>query len=137
MRIAAVTSRFSVRALAGALLGALLAAAPAGAATSGSGLYLAGAGNGHGIGMSQYGAAGYALHGASYEEILRDYYAQTTLGHVSPNRLVTVLLRPKGGAIFSGATAIKGWSVHKLNPAFNYSVERAGRKAAGGCSADI
>ncbi len=78
--------------------------------------------------MSQYGAAGYALHGASYEEILHDYYAQTTLGHISPNRLVTVLLRAKGGAIFSGATAIKGWSVHKLNPAFNYSVERAGAK---------
>ena len=117
-----------MRALAAALAGALLVAAPAGAATSGSGLYLAGAGNGHGIGMSQYGAAGYALHGASYQEILRDYYAQTTLGHISPDRLVTVLLRPRGAAVFSGATAIKGWLVHKLDPAFNYSVERAGAK---------
>jgi stage II sporulation protein D len=128
VRFIAVTRRFSVRALTGGLVGALLIAAPAGAATSGSGLYLAGAGNGHGIGMSQYGAAGYALHGASYQEILRDYYEQTTLGHVSPSRLVTVLLRPNGSAVFSGASAIKGWSVHKLNPVFNYSVERAGTK---------
>ncbi len=128
VRFIAVTRRFSVRALAGGLVSALLVAAPAGAATRGSGLYLAGAGNGHGIGMSQYGAAGYALHGARYQEILRDYYAQTTLGHVSPSRLVTVLLRPNGAAGFSGASAIKGWSVHKLNPVFNYSVERAGAK---------
>ena len=128
MRFIAVTGRFSRLALAAGLVGVLLVAAPAAAATSGSGLYLAGAGDGHGIGMSQYGAAGYALHGASYPQILRDYYAQTTLGHVSPTRLVTVLLRPTGAAVFSGATAIKGWSVHKLDPAFNYSVERAGPK---------
>ncbi len=114
--------------MAGALLGALLVAAPAGAATSGSGLYLTGAGDGHGIGMSQYGAAGYALHGVGYQQILRNYYAQTTLGHVSPKRPVTILLRGRGSALFSGATTITGWSVHKLNPAFNYSVERAGPK---------
>jgi stage II sporulation protein D len=114
--------------MAAVLMGAVLTAAPAGAATSGSGLYLTGAGNGHGIGMSQYGAAGYALHGAGYQQILRDYYAQTTLGHVSPTKPVTVLLRARGSALFSGATAIKGWTKHKLDPAFNYSVERAGQK---------
>ena len=41
---------------------------------------------------------------------------------------MTVLLRGRGSAAFSGATAIKGWTVHKLDPAFNYSVERAGPK---------
>jgi stage II sporulation protein D len=128
VRITAVTGRFLATAAAGVLFGALLVAAPAGAATSGSGLYLTGAGNGHGIGMSQYGAAGYALHGVGYQQILRNYYAQTTLGHVSPNRPVTVLLRAGGSAVFSGATTIKGWSAHKLDPAFNYSVERAGPK---------
>ena len=85
MRTTAVTRRFLVAAVAGVLLGALLVAAPAGAATSGSGLYLTGAGNGHGIGMSQYGAAGYALaRRQDYQDILRDYYTRTTLGHVSP-----------------------------------------------------
>lgn len=104
-----------------ALLGAVVFAAPAGAATSAAGLYLHGAGDGHGVGMSQYGAAGYALHGASYEEILHDYYAGTTLGHVDPHKLVTVLLRSAGSALFSGATAIKDVKL-KLNPVWSYSV---------------
>lgn len=108
-------------AAAGVLLGAVLATAPATAATSSSGLYISGAGSGHGIGMSQYGAAGYALHGVGYQQILRNYYAQTTLGHVSPDRIVTVLLRARGAATFSGANAVRG-SAQKLNPAVNYNV---------------
>ena len=138
MRIKAVTSRCSVLAATGALLGALLGASPSAAAPKASGLYITGAGNGHGVGMSQYGAAGYALHGASYSEILRDYYAGTTLGHVAPDRIVTVLLRSSGSAVFSGATTIKGFP-RKLNPLWNYSVlpvgprlrVRLGRKLVG------
>ncbi len=118
-------------ATAGILLGALLAAAPAGAAgeaaitASGAGLYINGAGFGHGIGMSQYGAAGYALHGYTYPQILQRYYAQTTLGKVNPNRTVTVLLKAQGAAAFSGATRIKGSSV-ELAATTNYSVLVAG-----------
>jgi len=111
----------------GPLLCAVLAAAPAGAATSGAGLYLTGAGSGHGVGMSQYGAAGYALHGVGYQQILRDYYSGTTLGHISPDRTVTVLLRPRGSAVFSGASAIKG-AAKKLNPLSTYSVAAAGTR---------
>ena len=33
-------------------------------------LYISGGGYGHGIGMSQYGAYGYALHGWTYQQIL-------------------------------------------------------------------
>lgn len=127
MRIIAVTSRRFVLAAVSLLLAAVLAAAPAGAATSGAGLYLTGAGSGHGVGMSQYGAAGYALHGVGYQQILRDYYTGTTLGHVSPDRPVTVLLRPSGSAVFSGASAIKGIA-KKLNPLATYSVARAGTR---------
>ncbi len=138
MRIKALTSRCSVLAATGAMLGALLGASPSAAAPKASGLYITGAGNGHGVGMSQYGAAGYALHGASYSEILRDYYAGTTLGHVPPERIVTVLLRSSGSAVFSGATTIKGFP-RKLNPLWNYSVlpvgtrlrVRLGRKLVG------
>jgi stage II sporulation protein D len=108
-------------AVAGVTLAFLMCGAPAGAATSGAGLYLTGAGSGHGVGMSQYGAAGYALHGASYQEILRDYYTGTTLGHVDPTRTVTVLLRAGGSAVFSGATKITG-SKLKLNPLWTYNV---------------
>ena len=36
-------------------------------------------GNGHGVGMSQYGADYMARQGATYEEILAHYYPGTTL----------------------------------------------------------
>ena len=65
--------------------------------------YVRGGGYGHGVGMSQYGAYGYALHGASYQTILGHYYQGTTLGATSPNRIVRVLLK-SGSAAFSGAT---------------------------------
>ncbi len=95
--------------------------------TAGAGLYVSGAGYGHGVGMSQYGAAGYAQHGYSYRQILQRYYAQTTLGSVSPSRRVTVLLRAGGPAAFTGAVKIQG-SRLKLNPAATYDVLAAGAK---------
>jgi SpoIID/LytB domain protein len=39
-----------------------------------------GAGWGHGVGMSQYGAYGRALDGQTHEEILADYYQGATIG---------------------------------------------------------
>src|SRR5205085_1157281 len=42
---------------------------------------------GHGIGLGQWGAYGYALHGLAYDMILAHYYPGTTLG---PARLATV-----------------------------------------------
>ncbi len=109
-----------------------LAAAPAGAATSASGLYVSGAGNGHGVGMSQYGAAGYALHGASYAEILRDYYTGTTLGHVDPQRIVTVQLQSSApAALVSGVTTIPGARTARgarltLDPLWHYRITASG-----------
>jgi stage II sporulation protein D len=77
-----------------------------------------GAGNGHGIGMSQYGAYGYALHGADYQSILGHYYQGTLLGSTDPNQLVRVLIAT-GQAQFSGATSAGS---HKLAPSLTYSV---------------
>jgi len=51
-------------------------AAPAG---SGALLVFTGHGWGHGVGMSQYGAYGYAQHGWTYQQILAHYYPGTTL----------------------------------------------------------
>ncbi|MDQ3992252.1 MAG: SpoIID/LytB domain-containing protein [Actinomycetota bacterium] len=66
-------------------------AAPAGAGT----LFLIdGRGWGHGIGMSQYGARGYAESGWSYTRILAHYYRGTELG-VVPGRQVRVLVAEK------------------------------------------
>jgi stage II sporulation protein D len=61
-----------------AAIGLAAVAAPnrAAAAT----LVISGAGDGHGVGMSQDGALGYAEHGWSYRAILAHYYQHTTIG---------------------------------------------------------
>jgi stage II sporulation protein D len=52
---------------------------------------VSGHGWGHGMGLSQWGAYGYALHGLDYERILAHYYPGTTLGSAPP-RAVRVLV---------------------------------------------
>ena len=47
-----------------------------------TGVALYGGGNGHGVGMSQYGAKGMAEDGKTAEEILEHYYAGTTVQQV-------------------------------------------------------
>src|SRR5919198_1684834 len=54
-------------------------------------IFVTGHGWGHGIGMAQYGAYGYALHGWTYDRIVPHYYTGTTLGR-APLRKVRVLL---------------------------------------------
>ena len=55
---------------------------------------LDGRGWGHGVGMSQWGAEGYARHGFSYRQILAHYYPHTHVGIADP-RDVRVLLVEK------------------------------------------
>ncbi len=50
-------------------------------------LALSGHGWGHGLGLSQWGAYGYAQHGWTYQQILAHYYTGTTLG---PAKVSTV-----------------------------------------------
>jgi stage II sporulation protein D len=52
---------------------------------------VSGHGWGHGVGLSQYGALGFAQHGSTYAKILAYYYRGTTLG-AAPARRVRVLL---------------------------------------------
>ena len=52
---------------------------------------VSGRGWGHGVGMSQYGALGFALRGVGYARILGHYYRGTTLGP-APVRRVRVLV---------------------------------------------
>ena len=61
---------------------ALLAAVPVTASAAVRHVFR-GAGFGHGIGMSQYGAYGYALEGAEYQGILTHYYQGTELSTAS------------------------------------------------------
>src|SRR3954465_15555031 len=68
---------------------------PASAHAAKSSFVIRGAGFGHGIGLSQYGADGSALHGFSYRDIVGHYYAGTSLATVSPAPTVRVLLESK------------------------------------------
>jgi len=111
------------------LISFLAALATPGLARAAAVFQISGAGDGHGIGLSQYGAYGYALHGASYQEILAHYYQGTGLGHVNPEQIVRVLLST-GQASFSGATraAAPGAAARSLSATSTYSV----RVLAGG-----
>jgi stage II sporulation protein D len=61
-----------------------------------SDLVITGAGDGHGVGMSQEGALGYAEHGLSYQAILAHYYTGTAIGSAPAGAEVRVLI---GGAV--------------------------------------
>ncbi len=88
-----------------------------------------GAGFGHGIGMSQYGAYGMAQKGWSYDRILRHYYKGTKLGQ-APSRPVRVLLqasdpyvRFRGATTGPGGMSLAPGKTHVVRPA-------AGRRLA-------
>src|SRR3954449_2405629 len=53
--------------------------------------FVTGHGWGHGLGMSQYGAYGYAQHGWTYDRIIKHYYTGVTIGQ-APVARVRVLL---------------------------------------------
>jgi stage II sporulation protein D len=90
-----------MRRLPGLAIALFLLAAPAAGAKP---YVIHGRGYGHGVGMSQWGAFGFAKHGRTYDWILRHYYSGTTLGTV-PGRPIRVLLQSGRPAIqFAGAT---------------------------------
>ena len=103
-----------------ALAACLLVAAPAGAAAR---LTIRGAGFGHGVGMSQYGALGYAQHGWRHDAILAHYYTGTDLGATDPARPVRVLLQSTATPSFSGAARAGS---RALSPARTYRVRARG-----------
>ncbi len=72
-------------------------------------LAFTGHGYGHGLGMSQWGAAGYAEHGLTYDRILLHYYPGTVLGQAKL-RAVRVLLaqEPKTTVASDSAVVVTG-----------------------------
>src|SRR6266581_4902087 len=105
------------------LLAALLCALALPATASAKVWIVKGAGYGHGAGMSQYGAYGYATHGFGYKDILTHYYTGTTIG-TTPDQSVRVLLRDDARSVgFSGAGAACGAS---LKPGKSYVAKRKG-----------
>jgi stage II sporulation protein D len=100
---------------------ALLAFAPASEAAVRH--VIRGAGFGHGVGMSQYGAYGFALEGTRYSEILAHYFKGTRLS-AAPSRPVRVLLQPVDPYIrVRGATSVDG---ERLRAGSTYVARRSG-----------
>ena len=114
----------TLRSLTLALAVSLLAAVPAQGAAR---FTIRGAGFGHGVGMSQYGALGFAEHGASYDAILGHYYTGTALGTTDPNHPVRVLLQSAGTVRFAGATQA---GTKRLSPGRTYQARAAGSQVA-------
>jgi stage II sporulation protein D len=80
-----------------------------------------GAGYGHGVGMSQYGALGFARHGHGYREILAHYYRGTQVGRLDAASEVRVLLRAGVRTVrFDGAVRVAG--DRALRPGTTYRV---------------
>lgn len=76
-----------------------------------------GLGNGHGVGMSQWGAKAMADQGLGYQDILNFYFPGTTLTNAKTSSPVTpVSLSPRGyidapanGGSIKGQTNVQGW----------------------------
>ncbi|HWI73777.1 MAG TPA: SpoIID/LytB domain-containing protein [Baekduia sp.] len=107
------------------LAAAVLAAAAAPGAHAASRLVVKGHGYGHGIGMSQYGALGFAQHGTGYKDILGHYYEDTNVVPLQDPPDVRVLLQSGKRAVVSGVVAAGS---RKLKATSTYSV----RAASGG-----
>jgi stage II sporulation protein D len=82
-----------------------------------------GKGWGHGIGMSQWGAQGFAQHGWTHQQILAHYYRNTSLGSATGS--VRVLLT-SGRSRFPLASAQTIWGAGKSLAPGSYSVTRSG-----------
>jgi stage II sporulation protein D len=115
-----------VRLRLGVALGlAAVVCATTGTARAGTALIVTGHGWGHGVGMSQWGTYGYALHGWKYRRILEHYYPGTKLGRVADLR-VRVLLARGAGAVTVGCAApmrvTDGRRLTRMLPAGTYGV---------------
>jgi stage II sporulation protein D len=106
------------------LLTTLLLAVSAVPAQAASRLTVRGAGFGHGVGMSQYGALGFAQHGASYRDILAHYYTRTTIAKLSEPSQVRILLDSGNSVRVRGVSAVVG--AKSLDPAASYRAVSGG-----------
>jgi stage II sporulation protein D len=97
------------------------------AGVAASALVAEGGGWGHGVGMSQWGAEGYAQHGKRYRWILGHYYRGAKVTKLRRTRAVRVLLDTSGPVTITGATRAGG---RTLNPRTAYRASVAGSQIA-------
>jgi SpoIID/LytB domain protein len=87
---------------------------------------ITGRGWGHGVGMSQWGAYGYAQHGMAYDKILAHFYPRTRLAPAPLSRLNVLLLEQRRRVLISSPDPFRvkdgAGTVHQL-PAGNYNLD--------------
>lgn len=108
-----------------ALVLAAVVCAGAGTARAGTALIVTGHGWGHGVGMSQWGAYGYALHGWKYRRILAHYYPGTRMGSVADLRVRVLLTHGANSVTVGCATPMRvtdGRRLTRTLPAGTYGV---------------
>jgi stage II sporulation protein D len=86
-------------------------ALPAGA--SGAKWVVKGRGWGHGVGMSQYGAYGFARQGRGYREIVGHYYRHTKIGHAGGHTIRVLLDSGPDAVSFRKAIRACGKRLHR------------------------
>ncbi|HUK93603.1 MAG TPA: SpoIID/LytB domain-containing protein [Gaiellaceae bacterium] len=81
-------------------------------------IFVSGHGWGHGVGLAQYGAYGYALHGWTWDKILAHYYPGTTIGPAPVSKVRVLLAAGATRAAISSASPFTvtdgAGKVHKL-----------------------
>ena len=95
---------------------------PAPAAVTATTFLVSGRGWGHGVGMSQYGALGYAQDGWTYDQILGHFYTGAELGP-SPVAGVRVLL-----AEAKGSVTVRSSVPFRVRDVFGKTYAAAGRR---------
>jgi SpoIID/LytB domain protein len=102
-----------------------VAAAGAASARADTALIVTGHGWGHGVGMSQWGAYGYALHGWKYRRILAHYYPGTKMSSVGDPRVRVLLTQGAASVTIGCATQMvvtDGRRLTRKLPAGTYGV---------------
>ena len=118
--------RMRLRPLVLATLLLALSAVPAEAASR---LTVRGAGFGHGVGMSQYGALGFAQHGATYRDIVAHYFTGTQISKLDAPSQVRVLLQSGGSVKVRGVASVVG--SRALTPSATYTAVSGGPRRRG------
>jgi len=127
-RTAVTAATVAVAALSGA----------AGAAPAQAAVTIDGRGFGHGVGMSQYGAYGFALReNRTYDSILRHYYTGTAVDEVDARRIRVLLRRSSSMTVcrVSRARDARG-VIRELDAGDSYRFFPAGRASLRGQNTD-
>ena len=107
-------------AVAAALIGAGGAAPQTAETVTATTFVINGRGWGHGVGMSQWGAYGYAKHGLSFDKILAHYYPGTQLDQIPVVRVRVLLIEKARRLVLSSADPFRvkdgAGFLHDLQP---------------------